>query len=324
MAADEATLNAEVAKALSAVPATSAESETPNDAEASRQAEEPQRPEYLSTVTDQDWAALTPEARTQLVTLGKTLSRGYTKKFEDLAKQRKALEPLAQLKEHLEANPDKLSYLQQALQDYEARGGKPAGARTEQAVSDTGDLIDELKRADDPQVREQAQKLEEAITRRLKATGVDAGLRQELSDIRRTLKDVLGTSARTRQQAIEGELTKLPTSYTPLLEKYREEVMANAVKYPTLPLKRILMLTVEPEEYDEAVKGASAESSQSHASRVKSAGTNAPATTQAGTASLVTDTDYRPSPRPHMYGKQVDIGKVLAKLVPDALKSMPK
>ena len=276
----------------------------------------PERPVYLSTISQEKWASLPEDARQALSEHGKQLYGDYQRKSEELAGVRR-------LKEYFEADGGRLDAAKSAIDVYERKklGLEPESEQSAKATQSEQDLIDELKANPDPEIRKQAARLDESISRRTK--GMDTVLKT-LNELKATVNGLQSQQSNTRQSEVREQLAKLPPAYTPLLEKYRDDLLTKSAQYPNLDLERLIQITASPDEYKEAIRAEALADNRRQVDKAKESGnTNRPAGTTSTVPSGLQESDYRVRKLGPITRKELDTRSLIGRVFGEIRSKIP-
>ena len=275
-------------------------------------------PEFMQGQVDAaEFAKLPVEQQTKMVEWGKSVYGNAQQKTEDAARVRKEMEPMLKLQEDLQADPKLASHLKQSMADFKAgRTASPTGQP--QLSAKLEGLVATAPAEEREEQRRNMHLLAEGIQEQLGLGSIQDGMKR----IEEQLQGITSASQVSRRDTLTMELSALPKSYQPLVEKHREATlrMGSAPSGRGFTAEKLLQIIAEPEEYKSVLR-ATPQTAPQQTQRLKAHSTTAPvqATTQ---ETLVQESDVVQPKSPH-YGKQIKIGNIIQKLLPGIRQEMP-
>lgn len=267
-------------------------------------------PSYLKgNIDEAAFAKLPTEQQEQMLKMGKSLYDDYQSKTKDFA-------PLRKFQKDLAENPKKTEFLSKALEAFD-NGVDPFATKAEAkaAVSETKNLFADLKKHEDPSVREQAVVLESSILDMIRNEGAS---KAEMAELKRELKELKVGATEVRANSIREQLPKLGKAWSPIIEKYEQDIVDYHVKFPKISLDKILQLVTSPEEYRTAVLADGAKDKHTETERAKEHSTK-PSAAVGGAQGVIKDEDIQKS-RSRAHGDRVRWKGPISRLLPDILK----
>lgn len=268
-------------------------------------------PEHLQGEVDEaTYAKLPPEARSALAETVKSLKGNYTKKHQEVAELRR-------LKDQLESDPDKATFLKHAMAEYDAQ---KAGLTVEKRESSkAASRLDALLEETPPEQRKAVKEFVESLDERYqgKLTKQD----QELKEIKALVGGLQSSSTHTRQEALESSIKALPGEVGKLARKHREEM----VRFGTQPAMaklsahKLLQIVSDPDEYRAALLATP--QTQDEVTTATRTATSKPTGAIASLDAIVSKEDVIKSRNPK-FGDQVNVGSVVSKVLKDLKRGL--
>ena len=211
------------------------------DRTAETQSGETAEPEYVSGIDISDIPVQDrPKFKEYLSKKAKLLEDGYQGKFKEVATFKKAQEDLIAAGLSVEEARDVLN------KHLESKRNPPTTTQEKQIDK----VFDKFIKDSPFENRESLEQLRLGVQQEAKAI-----IEQRIAQLEQTVNAFGGTMRQSRQEKLQGELNILSETYGgEIVEKYRNAVIGEGLKYPNLSAKKLLQIISPEDELEETIR----------------------------------------------------------------------
>lgn len=217
-----------------------------SDDNKSEQTQSGRKPEFVSgvDVSDMPDNLTRSEAKGWIEKKAKLLEEGYQSKFKNVAE-------LAKVQDELRTLGVSAQDARRIINDAVA-----SNKTVKEAAKEVKREIEKLEEeAPDNETRQGVKRLGKVVQEEVENSPAYKKLLERLDKAEKTLGYVNQREATTRKESLNEALDKLKGEKfdDDFIEKYREKIVEEGIKFPNAPVNKILQVVTDPDDYDSAL-----------------------------------------------------------------------